>query len=260
MQTFKAGAPTSVSVPFLDDNGNQLEPTALSYRIVDEAGTEVVASTSIGSFDVASGEVTIQVTGAQNAVPAGSFGGYRRVEVTMTHPAGVQVKDAGYLLRAESALALMENSFQSYEQALVLSMQLGQLNGWSGASDEARKGALARAFDNLCSFSYRMIAPNEQTAENDSYFGSFRAVSAEEFESLLPSQQADFRKAQVVEADYLLGGNPIEKMIADGEQSSTIGEVSKFFRPRASLVLPISRAARSYVGRYIVWSRPLGRS
>jgi hypothetical protein len=265
MQTFRAGAPTSVTLPFADANGQPVTPIALSYRVVDEAGADVVPSSQIESFDAASGEVALQISASENAIDAGVFAGYRRVILTISTAAGgPHTQEAEYLLSVSTALVLMVNSFQSYEQALVLALQLGQLDGWSGADPQARKSALARAYDNICSFSYTMIQPTQQSDEegsivNEVSFGSFRDVTAEEFGTLTTNQQLDFRKAQIVEADFLLGGHPIEKKIRDGEQSSTIGETSTFFRPRASLVLPISRSTVSYIGKYIVWSRPLGR-
>lgn len=260
MQTFKSGVTTSITIPFVDDDGGTLVPTALAYRLLDEAGAEVTPSTAIDEFNPSDAEVTIELSGEQNAVTPGVFAGYRRLELAITTERGVFVKEAEYLLRAASALVPMSNSFQTYEQALVLSMQLGKLEGWERSDAEARKSALAKAFDNIASFAYRMYVPNVQTGKSDEHFGSMREVTAEEFLSLAPTQQADFRKAQIVEADYLLGGAPVEKKIADGQQSETVGESSMFFRPRASLVLPISRAARSYIARYIVWSRSLGRS
>jgi hypothetical protein len=96
--------------------------------------------------------------------------------------------------------------------------------------------------------------------DNTTDYKTLDEMELMQFQMLLTTQLKDFRKAQLVQADYLLGGSPIEKGIEDGLQSSTIGEISQFYRPRPTLNLAICKGALSYVGKYIRWTLKLGRA
>jgi hypothetical protein len=256
VKVYRAGEAVKVTVPFSDGNGARLVPVSLSYRVVDDVGTVVKGSAAVTQFDVGQGGIDIIVAAADNDL-GDEVAGFRRVELTITTASFEYVRQEDYLLEAAQLFLVGTNSFMTYETALVVARSLAPIPGWDVASVEARRFALFRAFDQLNSFSYTFEYPDAECSETQ---GSIEDLEEGEFLALKVSQILAFRKAQLLQADYLLGGNAIEQNIADGLQSSTVGEVSQFYRPRATLVLPVCKAALSYIGKYVRWGIRIGRA
>src|SRR5512133_2554042 len=116
MKTYLPGHDVKVTIPFLGTLGEQLTPTALSYQIFDEAGDEVLAPTSIPTFDAESGSVDLTVTAALNTLPAPEVLGYRRVDLIMTTAGGTYRQADEYILTGDTILVLGTNTLQTYEQ------------------------------------------------------------------------------------------------------------------------------------------------
>lgn len=264
MKVYTPGQNIAVTLPFKNEQGTVVVPTALSYRIVNELGTEVVANTPILTFDASKGEYTVTVLLANNALPVGAVSAYRRVEMTVVTAGNSFVVSDDYIIEATNLLVVGTNSTLTYEEALLYARQLGVLKGWSSSTSEQQKIALLQAYNQLCGFVYQWEYEDDYDATVVIDYaisqGNLRDLTLAEFQSLEVDQQNDFKRAQLVQADYNLGGSPTEKMIQDGLQSSTIGEVSQFFRPRPTLNLPVCREALHYVGKYIVWSPRVTRT
>lgn len=252
MKVYAAETAVSLVIPLVDDEGRDLAPTAVTYRVLDDEGEVVKAPESIlGPYST---KLNITVDATTNTLGLGTIG-FRRVEVTITTATAVEKLNVDYILEATQPFSIPDNSFMTYETALVVARMVTPLNGWSAASPETRKFALFRAFDQLTSFTYQF-----RYTTGDVETTTIPELDSESFALLTTSQLADFRKAQLVQADYLLGGSPIEKDIQDGLQSSTIGEISQFYRPRPTLNLAICKNALSYVGKYIDWNMKIGRA
>ena len=175
--------------------------------------------------------------------------------VQMTVAEGTYTQSDEYILKGDTLLVLGTNSFQTYEQAVLRSLSLGNLTGWEANNKDQRISAMARAFDAISAFRYRMVK-----TDNTVVVGDVRELTVVEFAALIPLQREDYLKAQIVQADFFLNGNPLERDINDGLQSSTIGEVSQFYRPRPSLSTALCRSALYYIGRYIHWNIDIGRA
>jgi hypothetical protein len=254
VKVFEAGAAVTLNIPLLDDEGRPLTPTSMSYRVLDDEGTVIQDATNIGVPSPFTGKVSIQISAAVNTLSNATIG-FRRVELTVVTALATEKVYADYLLEAQQPFVVPENSFLTYETALVVARMVTPLNGWNAATAETRKFALFRAFDQMNSFAYQMRYIDEKTEVL-----TIAELTEEMFGRLQTTQLSDFRKAQLLQADYLLGGSPIEKDIQDGLQSSTIGEVSQFYRPRPTLSLALCRNALGYVGKYIDWNVRLGRA
>jgi hypothetical protein len=257
MDSYRSGSEVVVSVPFVDRNGIRLTPTAISWRLLNDEAAEVKSSATIGTFDVDLGKVDITVAGTYNTLGASEAYGLRRVEATLTVGGNQIVVTSDYLLDAAQPFVAGVNSFMTYETALVQARFLGPLVGWDAASEDERKAALFKAYDAMSGFVYEFRYVDDETERMTL---KDLAEAGTGLTDVKPTQIVDFRRAQLLQADYILGGNQIEKDIGDGLQSSTIGEVSQFFRPRATLTLAICRAALAYVGRYICWGLVIGRA
>lgn len=255
MDVFRPGQPLTRVLPFRNDLGQALTPISLSYRILDANGVELLATTPIADFDAADGQTSVEVSATQNTLAAGLVSDVRKIELSIvTSSTTYKVVDR-YILESAEALIVQQNTLMTYETAVLLSRQLGDLRGWEGADEARRLSALMRAYDQLVSIAYRLEFDDDVVV----YEGAFRDLEHDEFAALNQEQINDFRKAQLLQADYLLGGNQTEKDIADGLQSKTVGESSEFYRPRPSLNLVLCRAALQYVGKYINWSIGIAR-
>lgn len=251
MKVYRAATEVPLSIPLIDDEGRPLSPTALFYRVLDDEGAQVQASTAIPLPGAS--KVNLTISAATNTLSEGTIG-FRRVELTIT-AATTEVVLVDYLLEEKQIFEVPTNSFMTYETALIVARTVTPLNGWAAASEETRKFALFRSFDQLNSFAYEFRYADGRV-ENM----TVEELDTGSFALLTTRQIGDFRKAQLMQADYLLGGNPIERDIQDGLQSSTVGEVSQFYRPRPTLNLAVCKNALSYIGKYIDWNVRLGRA
>lgn len=253
MRIFEPSVDVTVKIPFIDDEGVVIVPTQLDYTVVDEFGTEVVASTNIASIPT-TGEATITIQSADNALGAGVVRGYRQVILTILTADDTQLVREGYIIELSSTLILLNNSFQTFEESLLHSRSL-VLAGWDVANEEHRKAALAQGYDRFGGFNWQF-----NFTDGTYQVKTLDKLTTDEWALLDPRHQHDYRIAQIVQADYHLGGVTIEKDIDEGLQSSSQGEVSQFYRPRATLTLALSRGALQYVGKYINWSPAIGRT
>lgn len=253
MRIFEPSVDVSVSLPFVDDEGVSITPTALDYSVVDEFGVEVVASTNIPTIPT-TGEATIDIDGADNALAVDVVRGYRQVVLTITTATDSIVVREGYIIELSSSLILLTNSFQTYEESLLHSRAL-ILEGWEAANEEHRKSALAQAYDRFGGFNWQF-----NFTDGTYQVKTLDQLTSAEWALLDARHQHDYRVAQIVQADYHLGGSTIEKDIDDGLQSSSQGEVSQFYRPRPTLTLALSRHALQYVGKYVNWSPTITRT
>jgi hypothetical protein len=254
MNIYEPDLDVKVTLPFVDGSENMLTPTALDYKVTDESGADVVALTNIPVFTATDGQIVLTVDSASNTLASGIVRGFRSVELRITVGADLYWVREGYILEKYSPLELFVNSFQTYEESLLNARGVASLEGWEAATKEHRVSAMIEAFDYMQAFSYRINYTDDTDEEL-----KVNQIDSTVWAAMDPFQQENFKKAQIVEANYLLGGNPIEKDIEDGLQSSTIGEVSQFYRPRPSLTLPLCRDALKYVGRYINWSMNITR-
>lgn len=253
MRIFEPSVDVTVKIPFIDDEGGIITPTQLDYTIVDEFGVEVVSTANIASIPT-TGEATITVQGADNGLSVGVVRGFRQVILTIVTATDVIVVRSGYIIELSSSLILLNNSFQTYEEAILHSRSL-VLAGWDVANEEHRKAALAQGYDRFGGFNWQF------NFTDDTYqVKTLDKLTLAEWALLDTRHQHDYRMAQIVQADYHLGGSTIEKDIDDGLQSSSQGEVSQFYRPRATLTLALSRHALQYVGKYINWNPTISRT
>lgn len=259
MKIYQPGADITVLIPLIDGEGQPIvSPSTLTadVRVIDEDGAVVIGWTAANMTGMSSvGEFKYVVGATSNTIPATETSALRRVELKMTIGAETVIRSATYILELASSLATLVDSFQTFDRAQLTRRSLAELPGWDAASEDQQVRALRMAYDLLGSFLYKF-----ETVDGSTWNGSISDLTSEQWADLADEQKKDFLKAQVIQADYNLGGSPIEKRIEAGMQSSTVGEVSQFYRPRASLVLPACRTALKYVGRYIIWNVSVGRA
>ena len=116
--------------------------------------------------------------------------------------------------------------------------------------------AMTEAHFRLGQFAYRM----EDDRGLDIVVENIRSLTINDL-LLLPSAfLIALRKAQISEADIVMGGGSVHRKREDGLMSDTVGESKIMFRPGKPVVLPVDRRTLSYLSGYIYHGLSLTRT
>ncbi|NQZ53223.1 MAG: hypothetical protein HRT93_03105 [Piscirickettsiaceae bacterium] len=240
MEIYRDGSIVKVEMQFVDDNDNLVSPTSATYRVLSEDNTELVAETTVTINDGDSG-TAITVNSPENTLAVGAIKGLRTVELTMVTALGIVTSTSRYVVEAANTLVVGETSFQTYNQALLTSLDMVGIDIWSGSTDRQKKAAMIEAYVNITKLNFNI--------------GNISEVDLTLIDSDL---LAAIAKAQIAEADFMMGGDTVEDKRRTGLMSETVGESSNMFRPGKPLVLAVSEKALRYLTGYITWSRRIG--
>jgi hypothetical protein len=280
MATFvAAGTDVTLTLPLVDSSGNQLTVSAISYRVTDEGGSEIVAKTALAGFVSGNADAVITVPAAFNALPAGKTRALRNIELSLTIDGNTVFKHASYVIELPDPLVVGVNSFTSLPGAVFAAASIPNLAAWDAASDEQRIAALIDARAHIVQLSFAQLSSNVNWGQDSLNFipegaydtnyvgnsnlfmfsGNLDLLRPDQF-AQLPSRFVDaLVKAQVAEADYILGGNDIEKKRQDGLIQDNIGESRQMFRNGKPLQLPVCRRALAYLSYFVTFSKRIGR-
>lgn len=268
MDTFAAGNIVTLIVPFVDQNGVEITPTAISRRVLDENEAEIAAA-QVVSLPSGGAELEIAVPAQFNTLGAGVNEGLRTVEVTFTTATGTTVVKVDYVLRTATRLVVLENSFQTMGQAKLTATGISKLIGWEGGADFERQTALIEAYLRLTRFGYFVRWPREIDDQRYLDPGIDRRIAPnhwplmtmEQFLTWYPEEfRAALRRAQVIEANQILGSDDIGERRRAGLMSESIGESSMMFRNGKPLDMPVCSAAMNALAGYIDFRIVLTRS
>lgn len=254
MNVYSDGSQVVLTIPFADSDGNAVTVASAAYRVLDELGTEIVASTPIA---ISGGEVetSITVTGANNTLAVDATRMMRVIELTMTDGnSSIYVTSTRYIIEATSVLEVYSNTLVTYDEAIMIAMDIPNLGSWDAATDRQRQAALLDAYAAIARLSFEV--PDSRDPMEYLFAGSTVIDSIYDLDpadwALLPAQFiTDFSKAQVVEADSLLGGDDVADRRRRGLMSETIGESSMMFRPGKPLNLPVNQRTLRYLTGYV---------
>jgi len=250
--------PVTLTVPVADAMGNEIAPSAANWVLFDEDGAEVTSGSVVDPNPV-SKKIVITITGEHNVAPVSTAA--RELVVTFTVPGGVVEQREIYLIQRSSPLGVMENSFVTYPEALALRQGFGGMfAGWDTSDKSAQCAALIHAYSNLAQLTYKVgwsdssrYAGYENGA--DRFCGrvikNISLLDQSEFQDLPSNFRKALKRAQIVEADTLLGGDTLASRRRDGVISETIGESSMMFSTKPYLELPVCRAAYRELNGYI---------
>ena len=185
--------------------------------------------------------------------------GMRTARLTATDEDGIKESVTHrYYLVAPVSLVKGDNSLLSFVDALMLVPSLTNLHGWEGADDDQRKSALQEAYSALGSFilSSRFSMQNNKVFPYQ-YITEYNKLA---FENLADRVQKDFQKAQLLHANYLLGGEEEKALRDTGVMSKSVGESTTFFRTSKPLSYGISDRAYRYISRYLDRDVRLGKA
>lgn len=245
-----------------------------AFVIYDELGV-AVGGNAVDAYDPQSATITCKLTAGDNNLADGETHSGREIVVIVTDVDGGQheVRDYFVLVNARP-LTFLANTFLTYPAALAQRTQFGPtLEGWDAVMDNTtRQSALIHAHENLCRVRYAVGYRGGNKPKDVAAFGtgsdliwdnqrkvSLRGITAEDFGALPVPFQRAVKRAQLVEANILLGGDIVGQKRKDGIISETIGESSTFFSSKPYLNLPFSRQAYEILKPYLIVSVRIGR-
>lgn len=254
MKIYPPGVAVTVRVPFIDLNGDPVEPTEIVARVYDENGEELDAF--VPPFALGDTEAEIVVPAILNGISGMS--GARTIEIDMTTEAGIFTASSTYLVRKRVRLQTLKNSFATYERSLLAAADMVNMSGWDLSDDDARKVALIEAFQRLKRLSYRIEAAPDMDALAAIPDESRRILPAywdymtiAQWDDLPERFRTALINAQVAEANELLNGDTVNRKRQQGILSESIGESSMMFRTGKPLERGVTAASFRYVAAFL---------
>lgn len=291
MDIYLAGTAVTLSVPLQDRSGNALDVASVEYRVIDQAGGEKVARTALSDFTPGDTEAMVSVPADVNQIAGIPENiGYnqidqfnpreaRTVELFLIDAAGnTTILAKSYALEPSDVLIVGLNSFQTLTQADLLSLEIPNVSGWAAASEHEKITALIEARVRICQLRFTLIGSNINFGQDNLNYvpegswptpyagpgmfmfnGNLALMTPANFVRLPPRFKTALSKAQVAEADAILGGDPVETRRQEGMILESIGESKQMFRSAKPLDLPVSRRALKYLSPFVTFSKHIGR-
>jgi hypothetical protein len=263
MQSYLPGTDVQVTATLVDSAGEALSPLAVEYAVADEDGATVVARVALPGYVAGESEVVATVLAANNALDVDETYGMRVVTFFAQLETGWVATEVSYKIALLDPLVIPTTSFQSYNEANLTATTMPDLDGWNAASKDARIAALSEARDRLCRLVYADDVYSDIEWQSRVELSSeidLDDLTAPEFANLDAKFKTLLKKAQIVEADDVLTGDPVSEKREDGLMSETIGESSMMFRPGRPARFPVSRRTMTMLSRYIRNKRVIGRA
>jgi len=227
-----------------------ITPISASYSITDEDGQVLVPDTIITPTEFSH---LIVVDAASNTITEPQ--GYRQITVVFTDEKGVTHDiEKAYIIESVNSLIMGENSFKSMGSLIIAASNISGVETLHDSELSDVKVALRQAYSNISRLSVNIRKKNRDIILTTT------DLSAADLLELKPNYLARLVQAQIVEANHLLGGNPMEERRQSGILSESVGEVSQFFRTKKPLTSPVCREALEILGILLApSSKRLGR-
>lgn len=226
----------AIAVPFVDLNGDPVQPTEVKAKLFDETGALLADFGSL-PFDPVAGQKEVVIPAAFNSLGVSSFEEVRTLRAELVTLNGSIRQAHSYLIVGERRLEVMENSFMLIENAEIVARQIANLSGWASATEDQRYAALIEAYNRITRIPMRFNV--KRTTGNLDYIQdplyrtekiidreTWSVADAAEFNSWPESFRKTLRAAQLVEANEILEGDEFGKRRRAGVLSETIGESS----------------------------------
>jgi hypothetical protein len=251
MDTYFAGSEIRLELPFALASGATVDGvTAVAYEITDSSGGVVLAASNLTPAPADNAHV-LTLSAEQTALAAGVVRDVRVVRFSFEHGGATHTTYHEFYIEARDVLRLMQNSYQTYEHALLVARDVADIEGFNGATREQRITALVNAFHSLNTLNFFVTGH---------YYGDLGVVPAAEFQAMNARFQRAICTAQVIEANEFLSGDTIHKKRQAGLLSESIGESSMFWRPEKVLLIPVTRRSLDVLRGYVVWEMRTGRA
>lgn len=240
--------PEAQQPPFEGEQPLEVPPAVMPTSVTIPAELNVIAALDPDSIE----------SGDMDAVSVREL---RTVEFRLKLLGGnVVLRKVVYALEPSDVLITGLNSFQTYSEAELVALSIPNMPGWDGADEQARIAALIEARLRINRLQFRDVSRGQSYLGGEALVGDLSLLAPREFKNLSARLRAALCKAQVAEADTLLGGDPESERRRSGLVHETVGESAQTWRASKPLELPVSRKALSYLSGFITMSRKVGRS
>lgn len=248
MNTFLNAQLVPVVVPVPDD------AVSYTWRLVDQGESEISPMTTSAPVP-GDPEITLQIVAELNTLPDGQLRMLRSVEVYFFNGTNTSKVTVEYLVEADQTLVVNVNTFQTYGESLLGSYDLFGLTGWGMASKQERMNALVAARRNIAELRFRYVFDSYQNiVEPTVGVSDLTLISQANWDALPADFKAALKRAQILEADYLLTGgeSELDAKRRSGIISETIGESSMFMRSSKPLERSVCKRAMKELSKYVL--------
>lgn len=255
MQNYAPGTAVTVMIDLRAEDGSELVPLSARWRVLDEGDAEVLAWANFATPPVGA-STAVEVPSGVNTLGAGVTKGIRRVEVEIVDERGTYLLSEVYLLKAATALVLYENTFLTHSQALLLADEFAgrYVAAWTTEpSRDEQEAALLQAHARIRKQPIRLEFDDDQSRITYTPWGKtrFEDITAQQVADLDPKLLKALKRAQLIEAAFVLTEDGVNAARNDGLMSMTVGESSQFFRPSKPLDRGICKEAAAELARWI---------
>lgn len=256
---YQPGQTVSLSFAVPQYQGEVIEASSVTCKVFDEDGLEVDEGLILIGYTAGDETASVEIPSVYHAVTESMVA--RRVEVVFdTLTSGSYKVTQRYIVSPDATLVFLSNSFAIYERFLIIRQEFPELLGWDATDEDRRTAALIQAHENICRFKFKYRQESDQPVASQStlyrrdyhtFIRDMRIIEQEDWDDFPPHFQLSLRRAQLLEADSLLNGDPIRDKREQGIVSETVGESKMFFNNRPPLRMGVSRAALDHLKRYI---------
>lgn len=243
MKFYPEGYNVEVVVGFTDLNGAPVIPIAINAVLTDGDDAVVVEFSNLPIEQDATSK-SIMIPSAFNNLEEGELRAARILRVELVTSAGSIRRSHSYIIEAEQRLDIMTNTFQTYEAAMIQSLDVPNITGWTNASEEQRKAALVEAYRRLVRIpmkfptygerinwsGYDKIFDRDIRSETIITRDGWEEVTKDLYGEFPSSFKRALRRAQFLEASELLQGDNAGQKHRAGIVTETIGESSVTLR------------------------------
>jgi len=227
MKYYAEGYNVEAIIKFADRDGNPVVPTAVKAVLYDGEDQEVVDFGSL-PFDPSLGEKSIIVPSAFNKLQNNELQAARILRIELVTSSGSIFQSLAYVIEAEQRLVIMNNSFQTYEAAMLEARNMPNMNGWQSAIEEQQKAALIESFRRLTvipmRYSYLDMDGRPLPMEYIITANAWGDIKRDQFDEFPTYFRRALRRAQLIEANELLQGDTIARKRRNGIVTEKIGE------------------------------------
>lgn len=250
MRQVISGNSVSVTVEFLNSQDELITPKSATYSVLDESGQEIISSEAL---TLSGTDHTIVVSSEKNTLAENERSGYRLVRVNYKDQNDADFSvESHYVINQSTQIGPGQNAFASFGEIMMTAARMPDVDDLLSAEPQVATGVLAGAFVNISRLNINL----EVGSKN---FSTVRDMTKDDVLAMKPGDRERFIEGQIIEANYLLGGNPVEQRRRMGLMSESIGEVSQFFRPSAPVVMPVCNECARVLSRYTRRSISLAR-
>lgn len=264
MDRFSSSSPVTLVFDMIDDEGESITATSISYSLFDEEGDVLIDDENL-QFTSGSDEASVTISANDNALPEGSSTGARTVRLKILTSTHTVKMDKTYILEGDGLLSVPYESSMTITGAYVVAAGFSSsvLDSWNEAEEFEKKASLVEAWPRVSRFPFK---PWRRSSDIPSEMSKYACeplfigeITKDEWDLLPVDFKKSLKRAHIIEAATALGGDSAWDRRASGIVQKTVGESSETYnkaKPASSSISPRSkREISKFIFSRIVASR-----